>query len=318
MIFIQRLQTDPVFNIAAEEYILKRDDKDVLMLWQCSPSIIVGKHQNTLAEVNTGFANRHNIPVIRRLSGGGTVYHDEGNINYTVITSEKRKDRLIDFRKFTTPVIGFLGTLGIETRFEGKNNLVVNGKKISGNSAHVFKNKVMHHGTLLFSTNLEILNKVIRADAKNKFKDKAVQSVRAAVTNIREHLDDDMSIEQFKVKLKNYLFNYYSISEVRELDNPDIAAINALISEKYSKWEWNYGYSPAYIFRNGQKGIRAEMEVKNGVIVKSEFSGEFEKRELLIKRLAGTPHRKGQIEKVLVSVYGGDDVIDRLLKLLVG
>lgn len=316
MIFIKRPQTDPFFNIAAEEYILKRDDRDILMLWQCSPSVIIGKHQNTLTEVNVGFANRRNIPVIRRLSGGGTVYHDEGNINYTVIKSEKRKDRLIDFRKFTQPVIDFLGTLGTKARFEGKNNLVINRKKFSGNSAHVFKNRVMHHGTLLFDSNLEMLDQIIRADTKSKIEDKAVQSVRAAVTNISEHLDVDMTIRQFKEKLENYLFNYYSINEIHELDKTDISAINTLMNEKYSKWEWNFGYSPDYIFRNEISGIKMNMKVKNGKIIDAFFEGDFEKKEKLERLLLNISHRKDELSKVVCSEYGQHKLAGLLIKLL--
>ena len=129
MIFVRRPQTNPYFNIAAEEFILKNSSEDVLMLWQSEPSVVVGKHQNTMAEVNMDFVRENNIPVIRRISGGGTVYHDLGNINLTQISTFRKTNQLIDFRKFTKPVIAFLKQFGLEASFTGKNNLTVNGKK---------------------------------------------------------------------------------------------------------------------------------------------------------------------------------------------
>ena len=316
MIFIQRPQTDPFFNIAAEEYILKRDDKDVVMLWQCSPSVIIGKHQNTLTEVNTGFADRLNIPVIRRLSGGGTVYHDEGNINYTVITTEKRRDRLIDFRKFTQPVIDLLGTMGLKVLFEGKNNLVIKGKKFSGNSAHVYKNRVMHHGTLLFNSDLDILDKAIRPEMKWKIRDKAVQSIRATVTNIRDHLNEEMDINEFKAMFQMFLLNYHSISEVKELSKIDIQQINKMAGEKYKTWQWNFGYSPEYLFRNKIKGIGVEMKVKNGKIIDVGFEGDFEKREKLASLLTGLPYKKEDINRIMDSLNMGNETKGLMVHLI--
>ncbi|HEY9115846.1 MAG TPA: lipoate--protein ligase family protein, partial [Bacteroidales bacterium] len=201
MIFIYQPETDPFFNIAAEDFLLKNSPDDFIMLWQNKPSVIIGKHQNTFAEVNLDFVNKNNIPVIRRMSGGGTVYHDLGNINFTMITSENNPEKLIDFRKFTEPLILFLKSLGIEAAFESKNNLKVNGKKISGNSAHVKKDKIMHHGTLLFNTNLRNLENSIKPP-KTNITDKAVKSVRATVTNISKELDDKMPIEKFRFELQ--------------------------------------------------------------------------------------------------------------------
>jgi len=316
MIFIRRRQTDPFFNIAAEEYVLKQFKEDVVMLWQSKPSVIVGKHQNVLKEVNTGYTLKKNIPVIRRISGGGTVYHDPGNLNYTVITTETNREKLIDFRKFTKPVIGFLETLGIRAEFEGKNNLVINGKKFSGNSAHVFKNRVMHHGTLLFNSNLDILNKVIRPVVKEKIEDKAVQSIRAKVTNIRDHLDTKPDMEEFKVYFQKYLLNYSSINKIQELRKTDIQTINKLADEKYKTWEWNFGYSPVYVFRNEIQGIKVEMKVKSGKIIDAFFEGDFEKKEKLERLLLNISHRKDDISKVVCSEYGQNKLAGLLIRLL--
>jgi len=286
------------------------------MLWQSKPSVIVGKHQNVLKEVNTGYTQKKNIPVIRRISGGGTVYHDPGNLNYTVITTETNREKLIDFRKFTKPVIAFLETLGIRAEFEGKNNLVISGKKFSGNSAHVFKNRVMHHGTLLFNTDLDVLDKTIHPELKDKIQDKAVQSIWATVTNIRDLLDTKPDIDVFKVNFQNYLLNYYSIKEIRELNKTDIQAIKKLIEDKYKTWEWNFGYSPVYVFRNEIQNIKVELKVKNGKIVDICFAGEVEKKEKLERLLRNIPHREEDIKKVIYSEYGEQNTVDEIIRLL--
>ena len=177
MILIERTETNPYFNIAAEEYILRNFKEDVLMLWESDESVILGKHQNAYAELDLGFVNGKGIPVIRRISGGGTVFHGPGNINITVIKSSDREFGYIDFKEFTKALMKFLKEFGIETKFEGKNNLTINGLKFSGNSAHIFKSRVLHHGTILFDADLDTLDALINESSEN-FKDKAVKSIR--------------------------------------------------------------------------------------------------------------------------------------------
>ena len=306
MIFIERPETNPYFNIAAEEYVLKHFEEDVLMLWQSEPSVIIGKHQNTLTEVNLDFIRDNHIPVIRRISGGGTVFHDLGNLNYTLITTGTVQERLIDFHKFTKPVRVFLSAFGIHSEFEGKNNLSIQGRKFSGNSAHVFKKRVMHHGTLLFETDLDRLEKSIHPDKLN-IKDKAVQSIRATVGNIAEHLPADYSISQFRNAFKNFLFGYLQISKIRSFSPAAISEIEKLADKKYKQWEWNFGYSPAYTFQNEVDNISVKLFVKNGIINEIEIEGEIESKELLTERLKGTAHRLQKTIEVLAFVYPDRD-----------
>jgi len=176
MLIVNRPHTDPWFNIAAEEYFLKNFQEDIFMLWQNEASIIVGKHQNTLAEINYPYVKENGIPVIRRISGGGTVFHDLGNLNFTFIQNGE-KGKLVDFRKFTDPILAVLNKMGVPAVFEGKNDLRVDGLKISGNAEHVFKNRVLHHGTLLFSSVLNDLGKALKVKT-DRFTDKAVKSIR--------------------------------------------------------------------------------------------------------------------------------------------
>lgn len=268
MLIINRPQTDPYFNIAAEEHLLKQLDEDCFMLWQNEPSIIVGKHQNTLAEINHSFVKKNNIPVVRRISGGGTVFHDLGNLNFTFI-SKGEKEKLVNFKKFTQPIIEALNQMGVPARFEGKNDLRVNGLKISGNAEHVFKNRVLHHGTLLFNSDLGFLNQAIKSYPL-KFKDKAVQSNRSKVANISDFIEGDIDIETFKGKIIQYILKSNKESTQYRLKKVDFEGINKLIREKYNTWQWNFGYSPAYMFETKlplyQETIPIEIFVKNGVI----------------------------------------------------
>jgi lipoate-protein ligase A len=248
MLIINRPQTDPFFNIAAEEFLLKNFDADCFMLWVNQPSVIVGKHQNTLAEIDFFYALKQNIPVIRRISGGGTVFHDPGNLNFSFI-SKGEPGKLVDFRRFTDPIIYFLNELGVPARFEGKNDLRVNGLKISGNAEHVYKNKTLHHGTLLFSSQLDNLKNVLTSRPES-FTDRAVQSVRSRVANIREFLQEKMDINEFKMRLTAYILKKSAGSVIRDLNHEEIRGINELVKNKYKTWKWNYGYSPDYFFSN--------------------------------------------------------------------
>ncbi|MCU0371125.1 MAG: lipoate--protein ligase family protein, partial [Bacteroidales bacterium] len=204
---IQRPETDPYYNIAAEEYLLKNATVDTFMTWRNEPSVIIGKHQNTYREINHTFVDSHHLPVIRRITGGGTVYHDPGNISYSFIFLD-RKENLIDFREFTKPITLFLQNLGLPASFEGKNNITINGFKVSGNSAHLYKNKVLYHGTLLFKSDLDMLVQAI-SGRERAYKDKSVRSVRAKVTNISDLLHEDLPVERFETRFREFIFNYF-------------------------------------------------------------------------------------------------------------
>ena len=265
MKLILRNNTNPYFNIAAEEHFLKKYNEDIIMFWISSPSVIIGKHQNTMAETNIIFINENNIPVIRRISGGGTVYHDNGNINYTIITSSENREKLVDFVEFTKPIIGFLDSLGLKAVYEGKNNLTISGKKFSGNSAHVFKNRILNHGTILFETNLDNLEAAI-SPPKYKITDKSVRSIRANVSNISSQLPKTISIEVFMDKLMSYFKNYFNIKSIFQLPSKDATEIDKLVENKYKLWDWNYGYSPSYNFLNEHDGNTLSMDIKKGII----------------------------------------------------
>ena len=180
------------------------------MIYRNEPSVIIGKHQNTLAEINHPYLNEHEIHLVRRLSGGGTVYHDMGNINFLFILSGEA-GKLVDFKRFLLPVLTILQNMGLPVEYGGRNDLLIDGKKISGNAEHVFRNRILHHGTLLYSSDLTVLENVLRV-SPGKYIDKAVRSVRSKVTNISDYLKSKMTVEKFTQKLYEEIKSHFSIS----------------------------------------------------------------------------------------------------------
>lgn len=304
MRYIIRKETNPYFNIAAEEYVLKSFQDDCFMLWRNDPSVIVGKHQNTLAEINLDYINEHKIPVVRRISGGGTVFHDLGNLNFTFIKNGKRHE-LVDFRKYTQPIIDVLKTLGIEAKFEGRNDLTIQGKKFSGNAEHVHENRVLHHGTLLFSAQLSDLSKTLKVD-ESKFNDKAVKSVRSRVTNISEHLLSELSIEAFEQTIYDYIQKTDDEAQFYEFTEEDNLNIHKLVDEKYNTWDWNFAYSPKYNFFKTHRSragiIEYNFDVKDGLIKQIHFTGDFFSTkgiQPIEDALTGCAHSKESIKNAL-------------------
>ena len=300
MLCILSSHTNIFFHLAAEEYLLKRRKEDFIMIWQSEKAVVVGKHQNAMAEINYSFIRENNIPVARRLSGGGTVFHGPGNLNFTFIMSAE-KGRLVDFRKYLSPIIEFLDTLNIQAEYGTKNDLLINGLKISGNAEHVFKNRVLHHGTLLYDADLGLLNESILVNP-GKYTDKAVQSNRSRVTNIKPFLKSDLSAHEFMNELFNYLLQQFEATRRYEFAEEDEIMINNLCKEKYTTWDWNFGYSPAFEmkkefgFRNMQGTIN--LRVVKGRIEELEVRGS-DQLQFLADRLKNCRYRYEDIKEVL-------------------
>ncbi len=270
MILINNVSTDPFFNLAAEEYVVKNIDDEVFMIWENSDCLVVGKHQNAVAEINLPFIMKNNIPVIRRMSGGGTVFQGTGNINFSVIRNVKEGEDKIDFVKHAKPVIHFLKELGLNAALSGKSSIAVDGLKVSGNAAHLHRNRSLHHGTLLYNADLLLVNKSIDC-LPDRYSSKAVASNKAEITNIFYHINEKWSFETFFETLKSYFVKEFDITLVRDLDTDEIEKINRLSNEKYRQFEWNFGYSPDYEYDVSLKPESKVLKL-HIKIVKGKFS----------------------------------------------
>ena len=271
-LFLTHDLTDPYFNLASEEYLLKEKTENFIYLWINSPAVIVGVNQNTVQEVNLDYTNSHGIKVVRRQTGGGAVYHDLNNLCYTVIAPfDENAD---NYKRFTAPVIEYLKFLGVKAEFSGRNDIVIDGKKISGNAQTVSGGRIMHHGTLLFDTDMTALTYALKPN-KLKIESKGIKSVRARVTNIKEYLPN-MTVKEFKDGLKEYFKK--SCEEYRFTDD-DIKAIKKLVRDKYSSYEWNIGRSPKgknlfeYKFPFGIFSF--SFDTVGGKIQNADISGDF-------------------------------------------
>lgn len=272
--------TDPYWNLAAEEYLLSHSEEPVLRLWRNASSVIVGRYQNAAAEVNGEYVREHSIPVVRRLTGGGAVFHDLGNINFTFVEKiQHHEDTSAMFSRFTAPVVSALRALGVEASLSGRNDLLVDGKKISGCAVCVHDGRVLQHGTLLFRASVDHLSAALNTRPE-KFSDKAVKSNSARVTNVADLLPQaykNMGVEE----MMSYLGSYISSGE-----NPsdgytpqEIEGIDLLCRRRYSTREWNFGMSPKYGWHNAGRlscgFVEVDLQVEGDVIMGCSVLGDY-------------------------------------------
>ena len=279
MLFINGISNDPYFNLAFEEYIfnLAQNGERYFLLWQNDNAVIVGKHQNTIEEINQEYIRDHGIKVVRRMSGGGAVYHDLGNINYTFIT-EKGDLSNFDFRFFTEPIVTALKKLGVIAEFNSRNDLTIDGKKFSGNAQYIANNRILHHGTLLYDSNLAIMPDILNVN-QEKISSKGIKSVKSRVTNISAYLEHKPQVLEFQTLIKQLIFAQNPEMQEVFLTGDDIKKIEQLRNEKYATWEWNYGQSPAYNLRKDKRfeggTLSIFMMVDKGIITDIKFYGDF-------------------------------------------
>ncbi|MFG6496678.1 lipoate--protein ligase [Fictibacillus sp. UD] len=280
MLFIDNENiTDPRVNLAIEEFALKHLDinETYLLFYINEPSIIIGKNQNTVEEINADYVREEGIHVVRRLSGGGAVYHDLGNLNFSFITKDDGNS-FHDFKKFTDPVVKALKKLGVNAELSGRNDILADGKKISGNAQFSTKGRMFSHGTLLFDSEIENVVSALNV-RMDKIESKGIKSIRSRVTNIREHLNEDMTMEEFKQTLLAYLFEELDSVPKYELTEKDWEEIRKISRERYANWDWNYGKSPKFNvelsnrFAAGSVDIR--LHIVKGIIQESKIFGDF-------------------------------------------
>ena len=304
---------DTAFNIAMEEYCFKKlkDEDEIFLLWINEPSIIVGKYQNTIEEINTEYTREKGIHVIRRISGGGAVYHDLNNLNYTIISNRDKNQEGFNFKEFSKPIIETLAELGVKAEFTGRNDLEIDGQKFCGNAQAYIKDRVMHHGCLLFNVDFSALGDALKV-SKDKIESKGVKSVRSRVTNILPHLKTPITVEEFGDKIMEYMKKQYPDMKEYVFSKEELDYI-AKRAEIKRSWEWNYGESPEFNitrgkrFKNGRIQIFADVE--NSKIKSIKFYGDF----------FGMNEDLTELENLLVGAkYTPEAIRERLKEVNIG
>lgn len=322
MLILLNDSTNPYFNLAAEEYVLSAFREDCFMLWRNRPSIIVGKNQNTVAEINVDYVTAHQIPVVRRLSGGGAVFHDTGNLNFTFIKTDAGKS-FSDFRGFTEPILEVLMSLGVQAEFSGRNDLTIDGKKFSGNAQYKHHDRTLHHGTLLFTSEIANLSQALKPRA-SKFEGKSVQSVVSRVTNIQEHLkhlEKAPDITQFQKMIQDHVAERFGADSIHPFSDQDKAAIETLVTNKYGTWDWNFGKSPNYSFQKEKKFegglVEIHLDVHKGMIQNAKIFGDFFSRQdisIIEEALVGQPHDLKSLQSVYAQFAIGEDYFTKITR----
>ncbi len=279
MAFLDVKTTDPAYNLALEQYVFEHmpRDRGYFMLWQNDNAIIIGRHQNTLAEINEPYVREKGIRVVRRLSGGGAVYHDLGNLNFTYIMDAGEDNRL-DMKLFCEPIANALQSLGAPAEVNGRNDILLDGMKFSGNAQYVRGGRVMHHGTIMFDSDLSVVGNALRV-SEEKMQAKGVKSVRSRVTTVKPYLPQDVTLERFKELLVQELFKNAPMQTL-VLTQADLEAIETIKRERYDTWQWNYGASPAGTLLRKRRvegcgTVEARIAADHGTITDITFSGDF-------------------------------------------
>jgi lipoate-protein ligase A len=322
--YLETGSQNPFYNLAFEEYVLcHRTEGNYLMLWQNDNSIIIGQNQNAEAEINRSFVEAHNIRVARRTTGGGAVYHDLGNLNYSFISDAGDAERLT-MEHFTRPIVEALKGLGLQAEASGRNDILVEGRKVSGTAQRLVKGRILHHGTLLFDSNPEMVSGALHVDS-SKFQSKSSKSVRSRIGNIRGFLPKDMELSDFWAYLKTALAG--SGLQQETLTEQELAAVEELMRTKYDTWEWNFGRSPKYDLVNKRRfdggSLEVGLHVEKGLIQSIGFYGDFlavSSLEPLTVALVGCPFRQAEVSAILdrfplQELFGSitrDEVLDTI------
>jgi lipoate-protein ligase A len=301
-------QYDPRINLAIEEHLVRNVnvDSDILLFYINGPSIIIGRNQNTLEEINYPFVEEHNIIVVRRLSGGGAVYHDHGNLNFSFLNANG-KEFLHNFKKFTAPVVKVLNEMGVPAEMNGRNDIVVEERKISGNAQYAIGTKLVSHGTLLFKSDLSQVSEALNVKVE-KIESKGIKSVRSRVANISEYLPDTIDILEFRERVKDGILSEANNGEYT-LTQEDWEEINKISKDRYQQWEWNFGRSPKFNIQKTQRfpfgQIDARIEVHSGQIQQIKLFGDFlGLRDIgyVESRLVGVRYDKNHLQEAIENV----------------
>lgn len=309
MRFLKNSNTNPFFNLALDEYAMRHInvDEDFFFLWQNEPSVIIGNNQNAVEEVNQKFIDDNGIHVARRVSGGGAVYHDFGNLNFTFIINVDDPAK-VNYKKYVQPIIDALASMGVKAEASGRNDILIDGLKISGNAQRMANGKLMHHGTLMFDLDVEDMVRSLNV-APDKIISKGVKSVRSRVTNIKEHLPKGTTLQDFWDELQYFLSNKGQDEEI-VLSEEALKEVQKAADEKFSTWDWVYGSSPEFNLKNEARFTGGKVEVladinKGGDIKSIRFMGDFlGLRDIseLEEKLVGVKFKIRDVDSVLSKI----------------
>lgn len=320
--------TDPRINLAIEEYVLKNMDiekDDFLLFYINQPSIIIGKNQNTIEEINTDYVEANDVLVVRRLSGGGAVYHDLNNLNFSFLTKDDGNS-FSNYKKFTQPVVDALAKLGVNSELSGRNDILAEGKKVSGNAQYSTRGRMFSHGTLMFNLDIDAVVNSLKVK-QDKIESKGIKSVRSRVANIIDFLPEKITVEQFRMEILKSIFGGEENIQYYELTEQDWENIHEISKNRYQLWEWNYGKSPRFNIQKTKRfpsgGIDIRLEVNKGILEEVTIFGDFfgvgdvsEVESLLV----GTKYDRTAIAEILkdidIPTYFGGITEEDFLQLI--
>lgn len=319
--------TDPTINLAIEEYAVSELDPNetYLLFYVNEPSIIIGKNQNTIEEINEAYVKENDIHVVRRLSGGGAVYHDFGNLNFSFITTDDG-DNFHNFKKFTDPVVTALQRLGIDAKLSGRNDIQVGERKISGNAQFKTKGRMFSHGTLLLDSHLEDVVKALHVKT-DKIASKGIKSIRSRVANINEFLQEPLTMEALKKQLLVSIFQGKENISFYEWTEQDWKRVHEISEQRYRNWDWNYGKSPKFNVQHAKRfpigQIEVRLFVEKGYIEEAKIFGDFfgvknvqDIEKALIKKRYIREEIQSTLETFSLPEYFGNVTLDEILDML--
>ena len=326
MKYLETQAVDPFYNLAFEEYVLKHcTDDDYLILWQNENTIVIGLHQNPYEEINMAKAEALQANIVRRITGGGTVYHDLGNLNYSFVTAW-RKDGELDFGALLNPIIEAFCEYDLEIELKGRNDLLLDGKKISGSAQAIAKNRLLQHGTLLINSNLELLSEIINV-SPDKFQSKSAKSVRSRVTNIQDYVSSSIDIQAVKRMLRDHWSKNGAFEQV-DLDPVALTQIMRLADEKYRSRAWNFSRTPKFNYKNRERFsggmVEVNLDIQDGMIAQCMINGDFlalKNVNAVETKLIGKLYKRDEIESVLrkipMRLYFGNITAEELVSCFI-